>query len=87
MPRIRAYTEQQRKESADQRFRDALADGLAAYKNKTGQSQEDIGKALGVSAPTVRKIQKGESVEIKTDIVYRLLRFAGYKIVREERIL
>ena len=87
MPKIRAYTERQRRESADQRFRDALADGLAAYKNRTGQSQEQIGKELGVSISTVRKIRKGEPVEISTDSTYRLLRCAGYKIVREEQVL
>ena len=87
MPKIRAYTDQQRKENADQRFREALADGLAAYKNRTGQNQEQIGKELGVSVPTIRKIRNGEPVEIRTDSVDRLLRCAGYKIVREEQVL
>ena len=87
MPKIRAYTEQQRKESADQRFRDALADGLAAYKNRTGKSQEEIGKELGVSVPTIRKIRRGEPVEIRPESFRKLLQYAGYKIVREEQVL
>jgi|GEM_PF-1245350 len=49
-------------EREDQEFNAAFADRLLKFRKKTGQSQQNVASALGISQPTMSSYEQGKTL-------------------------
>lgn len=62
----------------------AMADGLAAFKNKEKLSNDQIGHEIGLSHVTVAKLLDGENVRIPVYTMWKLLALSGIQVKRKQ---
>ena len=75
-------TQAQKEAYANEKRRERIADGLAAYKNRHKLSDEALGLGLGLGRSTIAKILNGEEVTLKTDKHFKVLALSGYQMRR-----
>lgn len=79
MPKV-CLTQEQREQAANERRRQLIADGMAAYKNRNRLSDEALGRRLGLGRNTVARILNGEEVKLETDKHFKVLAVSGYQM-------
>jgi len=83
MPRV-ALTDEQRRRQRCERRSEALAGGLASYKNKTKKKNEELAAELGVGVNTIPRILNGQDVRISIMAYWRLLEVSGLEVRQRE---
>lgn len=84
MPRVKPLTERQRIAQRNQRYREAVRDGMAAVKNRESLSNKELAARFGTSHVTIAKILRAEEIMVSMDTLLVLLDAAGLCIKRKE---
>jgi len=84
MPRIRGFTEEQKRESEISRRKEEIRRGLFGYKGVNGLTCETLGRELGISHNTLAKYLRGEAVALRPEQWLRIISLAGLSVRKGE---
>ena len=86
MPRIKGFTEEQKRDYAVKRRQDEIIRGLHAYKGVNNLTYESMAKQVGISHGSLFKIMKGQGAGLTLDQWLRVVSLAGLEVTRETTI-
>lgn len=87
MPRVKPLTEAQAEAEKAAKRRETLAECVSFYKAKTGKTDEQVSKELGITTRSLRKIKGREKAPLDISTTVRLLAAGGYEITRKAETL
>lgn len=86
MGRKICLTEDQRRAEDARQMRLRLAETLVLYKHRQSMRQEELAEQLGISVPTLIRLQRGEDVRVPLSAVHTMLCIAGHDLSKEARL-
>lgn len=84
MPRVH-LTEADRKNARIEKTAKSFRDGLFLYKKEKHLNNEDFGKVLNVSQPTMAKLLNGKHVTLSVNAFFAALELAGLEVRKIEK--